>query len=244
MRLILLALVVCLEVAAMTDAAAQVQLDSHGRTAQDLARDATAKPGQVIAFSEVSKGMVIADILGGGGYYSELLSQIVGKEGKVYLHNNKAYLRFVGNELKARMKANRLVNVIDYKREIDSLGFTDNSLDAIFFILGYHDLYHSSKRWDVNAEHFLDQLTRALKPGGLLLVVDHSAPKGSNIEHTQKLHRIDEEYVKKELLGKGFTLHKASQILRNKKDSRLMSAFHPEIRRRTDRFVLLLKKDF
>lgn len=222
--------------------AAKVTLDTGERSASDLKRDSTSKPNRIIEFSGVSEGMTVADILGGGGYYSELLSQVVGKSGKVYLHNNQAYLRFVGKELKARMKGKRLGNVVDHKREADRLGFADNSLDAIFFILGYHDLYHTSDSWNIDAEGFLNQLTQALKPGGLLLVVDHAALPDSNTRHAQKLHRIDEQYVKRELFSKGFAFVKDSQILRNHQDSRLISPFIPEIRRKTDRFVLLFKK--
>jgi predicted methyltransferase len=186
--------------------------------------------------------MVVADIFGGGGYYSELLSRIVGKDGKVYLHNNQAYLKFVGKELVARVKDNRLANVVDYKREADNLGFADSSLDAVFFVLGYHDMYHKTDKWSISPEHFINQLYKALKPGGLLLVVDHSAPVGSEARHSQKLHRIDEEFVKKQLTDKGFEFVKDSEILRNEHDSRLISPFRPEIRRKTDRFVQLFKK--
>lgn len=221
---------------------AKVNLASKVRTASDLKRDKTAKPDEIIAFSGIKQGMVVADIFGGGGYYSELLSQVVGPQGKVYLHNNKAYLRFVDKELKARVKGNRLTNVIDYKREAEDLDFSDNSLDAIFFVLGYHDLYHRSDNWQVDANDFVTQLQKALKPGGLLLIVDHSAPEGTDTKHSQKLHRIDELYVKKELMSKGFEFIKAGEMLRNTQDSRKISPFRPEIRRKTDRFVQLFKK--
>ena len=222
--------------------AATIVLDNGKRFDSDLKRDKTAKPEQVIAFSGVSKGMVVADILGGGGYYTELLAQVVGKSGKVYLHNNKAYLKFVGDELKARVAGNRLPNVVDYKREADELDFADNSLDAVFFVLGYHDLYHKSKSWDIDKNEFVEQLAKALKKGGKLLIIDHAAPDGSGAKYSQKLHRIEEAFVKKELQGKGFKFVKAAQMLRNAQDSRLISPFRPEIRRKTDRFVMLFEK--
>ena len=232
---LLLLTVFCSSVLALT-------LDTSQRSAQDLKRDETAKPLEVIEFAGIKKGMVVADILGGGGYYAELLSQVVGKEGKIYLHNNQAYLKFVGTELEARMKGNRLANVVDYKREADQLAFADNSLDAIFFVLGYHDLYHTSDDWNIDAKGFIKQLYKALKPGGLLLVIDHCAPKGSGIKHSQKLHRIDENYVQQELTQYGFTFVKRGEMLRNSNDSRNISPFRPEIRRKTDRFVHLYKK--
>jgi predicted methyltransferase len=223
--------------------AAQVDLTNAKRTAQDLKRDITAKPNQIIEFAGIAKGMVVADILGGGGYYSELLSQVVGEKGKVYLQNNEAYIQYIGKELTDRTKAGRLTNVVDYRVEAEKMGFANNSLDAIFFVLGYHDLYHRSKSWDLDADVFLNQLQKALKPGGILLVVDHAAPNGSKTSHSQKLHRIDEFYVRDELKTKGFSFVKASQMLRNDQDTRLISPFIPKIRRRTDRFVMLFRKN-
>lgn len=216
--------------------------DNSGRTPRDIKRDKTAKPEQVIAFSGVAKGMVVADVFGGGGYYSHLLSQVVGNKGKVYLHNNQAYMKFVEKELGVRFKDDSLANVVDYRREADDMEFDDNSLDAIYFVLGYHDMYHQSDDWRVDANKLLKQLHRALKPGGVMLVIDHAAPDGTGKKHSQKLHRIDEQYVKDELADFGFTFVKASQILRNEQDSRKISPFRPEIRRKTDRFVHLYKK--
>ncbi|NQZ08484.1 MAG: class I SAM-dependent methyltransferase [Algicola sp.] len=221
---------------------ASMTFDNGQRTAQDLKRDVTAKPQKIIEFAGIKKGMKVADIFGGGGYYSELLSQVVGENGKVYLHNNQAYLKFVGDELIARVKGHRLSNVVDYKREADNLEFADNSLDAVFFVLGYHDLYTSSDIWNIDPLKFIKQLKKALKPGGLLLVVDHSAVDGTDTKHSQKLHRIDENYVKNELTSNGFNFVKAGDMLRNAKDSRKISPFRPGIRRKTDRFVLLFTK--
>ena len=219
-----------------------VSIDNSERFDKDLKRDKTAKPVEVLKFSGVSKGMVVADILGGGGYYTELLSQVVGEKGKVYLHNNKAYMKFVEKELDKRLKNGRLANVVDYKREVSALNFKRNSLDAAFFVLGYHDMYHTSDDWSIDAKSFIEQIHKGLKPGGLLLIIDHSAPKGTGKKHAQKLHRIEESYVKDELEDFGFAFIKAGEMLRNPQDSRKISPFRPEIRRKTDRFVHLYKK--
>ncbi len=65
--------------------------------------------------------MVVADVLGGGGYYSEIISDVVGEKGKVYLHNNKAYMPYVKKELSARLTDNRLANVVRHDKEADNL---------------------------------------------------------------------------------------------------------------------------
>ena len=208
----------------------------------DIKRDITSKSAAVMNFVNLSKGMVVADVLGGGGFYSELISQKVGPEGKVYLQNNKAWLPFSGKELAARLKDNRLANVIRHDKEAEELGFDDNSLDAIFLVLGFHDLFYVDKGWEINPEIFLTQLKNALKPGGKFLIIDHSAIDGSKTKHAQKLHRIDKQFVIRNLTSMGFKLIKQSNMLANKNDSRLTTPFIPQIRRKTDRFVLLFKK--
>ncbi|SFC35161.1 class I SAM-dependent methyltransferase [Pseudoalteromonas denitrificans] len=212
------------------------------RHPQDIKRDITSKSSAIMSFVNLSKNMVVADVLGGGGFYSELISKKVGPKGKVYLHNNKAWLPFSGKELEARLKDNRLPNVIRYDKEADELSFSDNSLDAIFFVLGFHDLFYVDKGWKIDPKHFLTQLKSALKPGGKLLIVDHSAVAASNKKHAQKLHRIDKNFVIRNLESLGFKLIKQSNMLANKQDTRLTTPFTPQIRRKTDRFVLLFEK--
>jgi len=212
------------------------------RHPQDIKRDISSKSVAVMNFVNLSKGMVVADVLGGGGFYSELISKKIGPEGKVYLHNNKAWLPFSGKEIVARLKGNRLPNVIRHDKEAEELAFNDNSMDAIFLVLGFHDLFYVDKGWKIDPEIFLTQLKNALKPGGKLLIVDHSAIDGSKTKHAQKLHRIDKQFVIRNLTTMGFKLIKESNILANKNDTRLTTPFIPKIRRKTDRFILLFEK--
>ncbi|GLX80147.1 hypothetical protein tinsulaeT_34870 [Thalassotalea insulae] len=222
--------------------AADFSFTKGQRSAADLALDVQRKGPQVIELTKVSSGMTVLDLLGGGGYYSELLAEKVGNSGKVYLHNNQAYMPYIEKELAARLKDNRLANVIRYDRETDNLELADKQFDAVFFILGYHDLYHKAEGWDINKAQFLSDVLGALKSGGQLVIVDHSAVADSKTKHAQELHRIDQQYVIDELTQLGLTLVKKSSILENKQDSRMISPFKPEIRRKTDRFILVFEK--
>lgn len=222
--------------------ATDLRFDKNQRNAQDIARDALSKGPEVVEFVGLKPGMMVADVLGGGGYYSELISEKVGPKGSVYLHNNQAYMPWVEKELVARLADNRLANVIRHDKETDNLALGSEKFDAMFFVLGYHDMYHVAKDWKIDKEDFLKQLQTALKPGGKLVVIDHSALAGTKTEHAQDLHRIDAEYVKAELVGKGFKFVKSSDLLKNDADTRMISPFTPEMRRKTDRFILLFEK--
>ena len=223
-------------------ALASVDLAAPGRTDADLARDATSRPTEIIAFAGVLPGMQIADIFGGSGYYTELLAQAVGDEGRVYLHNNAAYRGFVGQQLDLRLAGERLPNVVRLDREADELGLEEQSLDGIFLVLAFHDFYFREKDWNVTAAEVMPQLRAALRPGGFLLLIDHAALPGSGSEAAQELHRIDEAFVKSAVQKFGFELVAESPVLRNADDPRTLSVFDPSVRRRTDRFVHLYRR--
>lgn len=237
-----LSLSLCLALFLNSVCAAEFNFVKGQRSAKDIADDQLRKGPEIVAIADVKAGMIIADVLGGGGYYSEILNSLVGPNGKVYLHNNKAYMPYVEKELVARLANNRLEHVIRHDRETDALDFTANNFDVMFFVLGYHDLYHTSDGWSVNKDDFIKQVTTALKAKGKLVIVDHSAKAGSGIEFSQELHRIDKQYVINELQSKGFKLLKESNLLANTNDDLMGSPFKPELRRKTDRFVLVFEK--
>jgi predicted methyltransferase len=81
-----------------------------------------------------------------------------------------------------------------------------------------------------------------LKPGGLYIVLDHSAEKGSGLRDTETLHRIDEASVKSEVLAAGFKLAGESNTLRNPADPRTKLVFDASIRHKTDQFILIFRK--
>lgn len=217
-------------------------LNLSGRSAADLKRDLTSKPVETLALLPVKPGQQVLDLFGGNGYYSELLAQLVGPSGKVLLHNNQAYLKFVGDALPLRLKDGRLPNVVRYDRESEALGLTPNSLDGVLFVMGYHDFYHKSEGWAVSRDQVLNQIKTALKPGGYMLVVDHQAKPGSGHSAAQELHRIDKQDVIAELTAAGFVLKQQSDVLQNSADDHSLMVFDPAIRGKTDRFTLVFSK--
>lgn len=212
------------------------------RLPSDLQRDATSKGREVVALAGLSEGMTVLDLLAGSGYYSEIIAGAVGESGTVYLHNNKAYLPYVEEDLSRRLESNRLDNVKRLDRELEDLGIEDDSLDALFFILGYHDMYHVAEGWKVDKTALLSQIEKSIKKGGKLIIVDHAARIGSGTLASQNLHRIDKRYVVNELADYGFSLYTESHLLSNPNDDYTLSPFDPKIRRKTDRFVLVFIK--
>jgi predicted methyltransferase len=181
----------------------------------------------------------------GGGYYSEILANVVGENGHVVAHSNKAYLQFVGEEFVARYAGGRLPNVDILMAENNKLRLDANQFDAIFMGLSFHDTYwvNPDGGWpEFDREQLNETLFKALKPGGILGITDHYAVKGSGSEAVPELHRIDKAVVISDLEAAGFELEAESDLLRNRNDDHSKSVFAPEIRGQSDRFVLRFRK--
>lgn len=225
-------------------AIAQV-LANPARSAADRERDARDKPAEVLALARFKRGDTVADLLAGGGYYSEILSGIVGPSGKVLLVNNTGYEAFGKKALVERLANGRLPNVQHVVGPSEALGLPDAALDGAVIVMSYHDLYWVDEKegWPkVDAGRFLDQVVRALKPGGVLLVVDHSAKAGTGSADAQTLHRIDEQFAIADFRQHGLQWEAAIPVLRNADDDRTKNVLDPAIRGKTDRFVHLYRK--
>ena len=215
-----------------------------GRPAADLKRDALDDPADILRLAGIKPGMHVADVLAGDGYYSELLSYVVGPGGKVLLINNEAYDHW-SDGLPARLAGNRLPNVQHETVDLAHMGLRDGSLDAVLLVKVYHDLYwiDSEGHWptiDVNG--VLEQLSRALKPGGILLLVDHSAKRGTGSSAATSLHRIDEDYAIKDFESHGLKVVAKSDVLRRPDDARDQLTYKGPMVGKTDRFVLVFHK--
>ncbi|NOX51577.1 MAG: class I SAM-dependent methyltransferase [Gammaproteobacteria bacterium] len=213
--------------------------DVVSRPAADVQRDAGRKPFAVLAFLGVEPGMRVLDLVASGGYYSEVLAQVVGDEGLVYAQNPARALRFFGGRndraMNARLSNARLPNVRRLDREFNDLGLVANSIDVALTALNFHDLYNA----DPGAAQALLEATKAvLKPGGVLGIIDHSGnPNADNV----KLHRIDPALVVAAAEQAGFVVE-FSDLLSNAEDDRSQGPFSPGLRGNTDRFVLKLTK--
>ncbi len=199
--------------------------------------DAGRKPEEVLKFFGVKPGDKVADIMAAGGYYTAILSQVVGDKGVVYSANNAFVKGFVKDKLDVRLQNPMFANVKHIDGEVDKLALpTDGSLDFVLIHLNYHDLVlKNDNRAAMNKAIFA-----ALKPGGVYGIVDHYAKDGSGTEFTESLHRIDKAVEVKEVTDAGFVLAKEGEMLRHPEDPRTEGVF--KHRGETDRFVLRFEK--
>jgi predicted methyltransferase len=217
-----------------------------GRSAADLKRDALDHPADILRLAGIKAGMRVADVLAGDGYYSELASYVLGPKGKVLMINNAAFDHWSEGPLQERLKSDRLANVEHQTLDLNHMNLAPGSVDAVLLIKVYHDLYwlDTTNEWPkIDTSGVLDQLVRALKPGGVLLLVDHSAKPGSGTTVASSLHRIEESYAVKDFESRGLRVAVKSDLLRRPDDARDQISYKGPAVGKTDRFVLVFRKD-
>lgn len=215
------------------------------RSDADRERDPRDKPQQVLGIAGFKRGMVIADIFGGGGYYSEILSGVVGPEGRIILINNPPYDNYAKKGLSTRLADNRLPNVKYEISSPDAMNLGSKTLDGALIVMSYHDLYvvDPNDGWPaIDASQFIDQIVTALNPGGVLLIVDHAARENTGKADAQSLHRIDEKFAIQDFKDHGLVFAESISDLRSSEDDHTLNVFNADIKGKTDRFVHIYKK--
>lgn len=219
----------------------QAALTDARRPAEDVARDASRHPAETLAFAGIEPGEKVGEIFPGGGYFTRLFAVAVGDEGRVY-----PTIRPDGvageYETPVIAVAGQYTNAVMARTPYDALAYPE-PLDVIFTAQNYHDMaltaYALGDRARMNATAFA-----ALKPGGVYIIIDHSAvadtPIATDAETTN--HRIDQAAVRREIEAAGFVFDGESDVLRNPADARALSVFDPAIRGSTDQFMMRFRK--
>ena len=206
----------------------------------DAMTDPALKRAEVLAFIGVKPGDRIADIV--AGRFVRAFSQAVGPNGKVYAVETAEVVKAHPEVLKiltGLASAPGYSNVVVSTTPVNAMDLP-HGLDEVFIRQNYHDL-HDKFMGPADVPGFNRQVFAALKPGGVFVVLDHSAP-GTDLAATETLHRIDEAAVKREVEAAGFVLDAESNILANPADDHSKMVFDPAIRGKTDQFLLRFKK--
>jgi predicted methyltransferase len=207
------------------------------RSDADRDTDKRRQPAKLLAFTGVKPGMKVFDMEAGAGYNSELLARAVGPKGIVYGQDSAAVMERIKDKFDIRAQKPEMKNVVHVVRNFDDPIPPDvGNLDLITFFFAYHDTtYMPVDRAEMNRKMFA-----ALKPGGYLVIADHSARPGDGANVGKTLHRIEESTLRQEVEAAGFKFVADADFLRNPKDPRDAAVFHPTIP--NDEFVLKYQK--
>ena len=192
----------------------------------------------MLACTGVQTGMKVLDMEASAGYSTELLARSVGPSGTVYAQDSAAVIkRFVKDKFDIRAQKPAMKNVVHVVRNFDDPIPPDVSgLDLITFFFAYHDTtYMPVDRAEMNRK-----LYAALKPGGMLVIADHSAKPGDGTSVGKSLHRIEESALRREVEAAGFKLVGEGDFFRHPEDTRDFSVNRPT--GPVDEFVLKYQK--
>ena len=200
--------------------AAALLCATAARPGQDdgKARDAWQRPEAVMDALGIKPGSVVGDIGAGGGYFTFHLAQRVGPKGKVYAED---ILQDEVNKIRERAAKEKLPQIEAVLGAKDDPKLPEGTLDSVLIVNAYHEM----------REHdaMLRVVFRALKPGGLLAIIDAPAPPGEPRENYFDRHRIPEQFVREDTAHNGFNF------------VRQEAGFHSPERGR-DYFFLIFKK--
>ena len=223
----------------------------HSRPEADSKRDQDRKPGELVAFAGIKPGDKVADVMPGGGYFTRIFSKVVGPKGHVYAVIPSSLATGAPkriDDFKAAMADPAYGNTTLVIRPYDQIG-ADEPLDVIWTAQNYHDVYGAVSVFAVAGQSGPDETQnmdraafKALKPGGVYMVIDHVAKAGSDDQVAKNLHRMDPAQVIAQAQAAGFVLEARSDMLANPQDMHDKLIFAPEIRGHTDQFVLKFRK--
>ena len=213
-----------------------------GRPAADTARDANRHPAELIAFAGIKPGDSVADFVPGTGYFTRILSRVVGVQGTVYAITPAELAAKVpkmpaGIEALAHEPAYANVRPLVQSTAETGRGL---KLDVVWTSDNYHDIYGFFGAKSASAADA--SIFAALKPGGVFVVIDHAGLPGSSDTAPTTLHRIDPATVKAQVQAAGFVLEAESPLLQNPADPHTDKVFAPSIKGHTDQFAFKFRK--
>lgn len=217
-------------------------LADPARPAADVERDAARHPGEILAFMGVKPGDHVLDFFMGGGYWTRILAKSVGDQGQVIAYQPAEIIKY-----KAVFAAQQdaavapYANVVPTRESLADFAPAAGTLDAAITVQNWHDL-HLSARAPGTAASVARALFKALKPGGVLLVIDHVAATDPNFAVPDELHRIDPVAARAEIERAGFVFDGELSVLRNADDNHTLGVFDPALRGHTDQFIYRFRK--
>jgi predicted methyltransferase len=231
----------------------EAAVTSVGRPPDDMARDADRKPAETVAFAGVKTGDKVLELVPARGYYTRILSKVIGSKGKLYAvafgrPPSAATPPPAGAPPNPIDSVYRLSRSTEFDNIMPILGVTmggasnvglPEQVDVVWTSDNYHD-FHNNSFGPLDLAKFNRSIFRDLKPGGVYLIIDHATAAGAGATQTETLHRIDPETVKQEVLAAGFVLDGESNMLAHPGDDHTQAVF--KLQGKEDDFVLRFRK--
>lgn len=215
------------EAAGVSDAETMLReaADGEHRSEENIARNQYRNPVETLMFFGVEPELDVVEVWPGGGWYTEVLAPVVTRDGSLTAgifeideddpedyrtRITNSYLEFLDEhrEILGDVQTGTFAPV-----EIIELGEPE-SVQMVLTFRNLHNMYGSDVLEDA-LEAFYD----VLEPGGVLGVVQHRAPEGSDPDETADDGYLAEDFVIEEVEAAGFVLDETSEINANPDDT-------------------------
>jgi predicted methyltransferase len=199
---------------------------SPSRTAKYVARDRYRHPLETLRFFGLRPDQNVVEIWPGRGWYMEILAPYLREHGKYYAAIAAPDAADASSEDKEDAAALRK-RISDDPARFGKVVVTQlhppelteicppGTADVVLTFRNVHNWVDAG-----NQQAQFETFFKALKPGGVLGVVEHRAKPGTSLEETRKSGYVDEAYVKKLATSAGFRLEAESPINNNPKDTK------------------------
>lgn len=199
-------------------------LGGDHRSERNRARDVYRHPRETLLFFGLKPDMHVAEIWPGGGWYTEVLALVLREKGRYYAahyHIDDNTSRYYRNS--QREFVEKLAKSPDVYDKVVVTGLLPPHFDlapkgALDLVLTFRNVHNWTQ------EGFDAQMFRAffdaLKPGGVLGVVEHRAREGTTLADMKRSGYMTEAYVIKLAETAGFRLAAKSEVNANPKDTK------------------------
>jgi predicted methyltransferase len=209
------------------------------RPAGYKAADEFRKPAETLAFAGVRPGMVVGEFYPAGGYFTRMLSDVAGPDGRIYAIENKGWNDSVRDD-RAMLAEGKWKNVSLDVQPFGTVNFP-KPLDLAWVTQNYHDL-KIAQYGNVDTVAFDRAVYAALKPGGIFFILDHQGWPGMTPADIAKVHRVDKAQVIREVTSAGFQLAAEGAFLHQASDDHHLPIFDKKVRGHTDQYALKFVK--
>ena len=164
-----------------------------GQSARDRNRDRWQRPDEVMDELGLESGSAVADIGAGRGYFTYKFAERVGPAGRVYAVDIQQERL---DQIRRGLSQRGFRNVELIHGEPDDPGLAPDSVEAILIVNAYHEMR--------DFDEMLQAMHRALKPGGVLGIIDAEATEGRQRSRYHRDHEIPESLIKEDAARNGF----------------------------------------
>ncbi len=195
------------------------------RSEQNINRDIYRNPKETLEFFGIEPDMTVVEIWPGSGWYTEVLAPVLTAEGQLYAahfpeNSEVKYYQRSLTKFKEKLKSNKVYSKLQLSEFYPGTHHQvapEGSADMLLTFRNLHNWYMQGDNLAV--EQAFKAFFKALKPGGILGIVDHRLPEHRDTEQAKKSGYVKQSWVIELAQQAGFQLVAKSEVNANPKDT-------------------------